>query len=138
VNKKDTANAAGADGFRYPTTPARVQFSIWPGGANTSAPGTIEWAGGPINFNDPDYKSAGNFWASIQEVTIKCADDKAPAQDTTGYVYGNGTKPTSPNVAFTNTSTLVNAAMPGALAVPAHTMGALVLAVVGALAAQLL
>ena len=33
--------------------------SLWPAGINTSAPGTIEWSGGLINWNDPDYTSAG-------------------------------------------------------------------------------
>ena len=34
--------------------------SLWPAGINTSAPGTIEWAGGMINWQDPEYQSAGN------------------------------------------------------------------------------
>lgn len=38
---------------------AFVAPSLWPAGINTSAPGTVQWAGGMINWNDPDYQSAG-------------------------------------------------------------------------------
>lgn len=44
---------------QYPDTPSRVQLSLWPAGINTSAAGTVQWAGGMINWNDPDYVSAG-------------------------------------------------------------------------------
>jgi beta-glucanase (GH16 family) len=65
VKKSDTQDAGGADGFKYPSTPARIQLSIWPGGAPTEAPGTIQWAGGPIDFSNPDYASAGHFYATV-------------------------------------------------------------------------
>lgn len=34
---------------------------IWPAGINGTAPGTIDWAGGMINWDDPDYKAAGSL-----------------------------------------------------------------------------
>jgi beta-glucanase (GH16 family) len=139
VKKADSADSAGADGYKYPSTPSRVQLSIWPGGLNTSAPGTIAWAGGPINFNDPDFVAAGHFYASVKDVTVKCADPQTPGSNITGYVYGTGASSTKPSVSFTNASTLVKSgALPRALAMPAHTLGALALAVVGAMAANLL
>jgi beta-glucanase (GH16 family) len=95
VNKNDTAAADGANGYKYPSTPARIQLSIWPGGANTSAPGTIKWAGGPINFNDPDYVAAGgHFYASVAEVDVTCNDPVAAPQGATGYVYGTNASTT--------------------------------------------
>lgn len=55
--------------YEYPTTPARVQLSLWPAGINTSAQGTVEWAGGMIDWNDPDYVAAGQFSAIVSEVS---------------------------------------------------------------------
>ncbi|KAF8889590.1 concanavalin A-like lectin/glucanase domain-containing protein [Infundibulicybe gibba] len=56
VNQADNVDSTGLS--RYPNTPSRIQLSIWPAGINTSAPGTVEWAGGMISWNDPDYVSA--------------------------------------------------------------------------------
>jgi len=51
INKADTLK----DGvYQYPTTPARVQLSIWPAGIS-SMQGTVQWAGGMMNWQDPDY-----------------------------------------------------------------------------------
>lgn len=33
--------------------------SIWPAGISSEPQGTVQWAGGMINWNDPDYISAG-------------------------------------------------------------------------------
>ncbi|KAI0947732.1 hypothetical protein AcW1_009416 [Taiwanofungus camphoratus] len=52
-----TDNSTGVS--KYPNTPSRIELSLWPAGINTSAPGTVQWAGGMINWNDPDYQSAG-------------------------------------------------------------------------------
>jgi len=93
---------------RYPSTPSRVQLSIWPAGISGSPPGTVQWAGGMINWNDPDYKSAGNFYVRVQSVTIKCADPKRPAANITSYVYGPNTSDSTPSIAFSNRSTLLS------------------------------
>ncbi|KAJ9150881.1 Glycoside hydrolase family 16 protein [Pleurostoma richardsiae] len=63
----DTANQ-----WDYPQTPARVQLSIWPGGADTNAKGTIDWAGGPIDWDSEDIKNYGYDYATFGEVTIEC------------------------------------------------------------------
>jgi beta-glucanase (GH16 family) len=94
VKKTDYADPTGANGYKYPSTPSRIQLSIWPGGLNTSAPGTIKWAGGPINFNDPDFKAAGHFYASVAEVNVTCADPIVPPQGATGYIYGKNASAT--------------------------------------------
>jgi beta-glucanase (GH16 family) len=95
---------------QYPSTPSRVQLSMWPAGISSSAPGTVEWAGGMINWNDPDYVSAGNFYALVSSVTVKCGD--APGPNITSYVYGSNTTASTPSISFSNRSTLVNAAGP--------------------------
>lgn len=73
-------------------TPSRIQLSIWPAGIAASAQGTIDWAGGMIDWSDPDYVANGYFWNTVQSVKVTCASDPDQALDTTGWAYsGNGT-----------------------------------------------
>lgn len=76
----------------YPTTPSRVQVSIWPGGIPANAPGTIEWAGGLIQWNEPEYRQAGYYWNTLKSVSVQCAAETQAQRGTTGWVYmGNDT-----------------------------------------------
>jgi len=97
---------------QYPSTPSRVQLSLWPAGIASSAPGTVTWAGGMIDWTDPDYVSAGQFSALVKSVTIKCADPQQAGTNTdvTSYTYGDNTTSGSPDVGLSNSSTLVNGA----------------------------
>lgn len=72
---------------KYPSTPSRIQISIWPAGISTSAQGTIDWAGGLINWQDPDYTTNGYFWNTVQSVDVTCATDGSISSGTTGYMY---------------------------------------------------
>ncbi|KAH9946909.1 concanavalin A-like lectin/glucanase domain-containing protein [Amylocystis lapponica] len=112
-----TDNSTGVS--RYPNTPSRVEISIWPAGINTSAQGTIEWAGGLINWDDPDYKSAGHFYSVVESVSITCNDPTTAAGDVTSYVYGSNSTAFTPSIAFSNETT-VN----GALGAGARVWGA--------------
>lgn len=105
--KSDTWNAT-AQQWDFPQTPARVQLSIWPGGLASNAPGTIEWAGGPIDWssNAPDIAANGYYYAQFKSVTVDCFNaTSAPGTNTgTSYTYNsvlgtnntvvNGDKPT--------------------------------------------
>lgn len=42
-------------GYNYPQTPMTVRLGIWPGGDPSQSNGTIEWAGGEINYDDVPY-----------------------------------------------------------------------------------
>jgi beta-glucanase (GH16 family) len=95
----------------YPTTPSRVQLSLWPAGIPGSAPGTVDWSGGMINWQDPDYVSAGHFYALVNSVTIKCADPQTVTANTTSYVFSGNRSDTSPTILYTNHSTMVNGAL---------------------------
>ncbi|WYZ39703.1 hypothetical protein EsH8_IV_000044 [Colletotrichum jinshuiense] len=75
--RSDTWNAT-AQQWDFPQTPARVQLSIWPGGAETNAKGTVDWAGGPINWDHEDIKTAGYFYAMVKDVEISCYNAKNP------------------------------------------------------------
>lgn len=132
VTRESTVDSAGV--AHYPSTPSRIQLSLWPAGINSSAPGTVQWAGGMIDWSNTDYTTAGHFWASVQSVEVVCADPVKPNANITAYVYGANSSTFTPSVSFSNQSTLVNAA--GAVASPRGVwavLGAAAALVVGAL-----
>jgi Glycosyl hydrolases family 16 len=47
------ADAVG--GLNYPQTPMTVRLGIWPGGDPSEPQGTVEWAGGAINYDAGPY-----------------------------------------------------------------------------------
>ncbi|CAI6093237.1 hypothetical protein V2G26_017806 [Clonostachys chloroleuca] len=71
--RKDTWNATSQN-WGFPQTPSRVQLSLWPGGLETNPQGTIDWAGGKINWDAEDIKKVGFFYAEVESVTIECYD----------------------------------------------------------------
>ncbi|RDA94498.1 hypothetical protein CP533_2758 [Ophiocordyceps camponoti-saundersi (nom. inval.)] len=105
--RKDTWNETSQQ-WQFPQTPARVQLSIWPGGLASNAKGTIEWAGGEINWNDEDIQKAGYFYATVAEVTIECYDAKNGPGTHNGksYTY-NEAKGTNDTVVDGNKSTVL-------------------------------
>jgi len=118
LNKEDTLSPDGSY-YMYPSTPARVQLSIWPAGIPSEAPGTVQWAGGMIPWNDPDYVAQGHYSIIIKSVNIQCAPETAQTVTNTGalppnpqsYVYTkNDSSGHIPQVFISNESTNVNAA----------------------------
>ncbi|KAJ7510498.1 glycoside hydrolase family 16 protein, partial [Mycena galericulata] len=92
---------------QFPNTPSRIQLSLWPAGTNASHPGTIQWAGGMINWGDSDYTAAGgHFTARVKSIAVKCGDRTPPGPSVQGYVYSGGTH-SNPTIAFTDKSTLI-------------------------------
>ncbi|CAG58178.1 UTR2 [Nakaseomyces glabratus] len=75
--------------YEFPQTPSRIQISIWPGGNATSAPGTIAWAGGAINWDAPDIQDPGYYYMMVQEANITCYDPPANVKKngTKSYIY---------------------------------------------------
>jgi len=63
-----------------------------------------------INWDDPDYKSAGHFYASINKVTIKCSTASTPTgANITSYIYGGSKNQSAiPTITYSNHSTLLN------------------------------
>jgi len=107
VNKSNTVVNGTA---QYPTTPARVQLSVWPAGINTSAPGTIQWSGGMINWSDPDYTAAGGHFAAVFEsVSVTCATPLNPS-NARSYVYSGLNAQGVPIAYVSNATTVINAA----------------------------
>lgn len=76
--KKDTWNSTSKN-WEFPQTPSRLQLSIWPGGLASNAKGTIDWAGGEMDWDHQDIKNTGYFYATFNSVEIECYNaDSAP------------------------------------------------------------
>lgn len=69
--RSDTWNAT-SNQWAYPQTPSRVQLSLWPAGLASNGQGTIDWAGGLVDWNSADIKNNGYYYASFSEVTVNC------------------------------------------------------------------
>jgi len=128
IKKSDTIDSGGI--AHYPSTPSAIELSIWPAGINTSAPGTVQWAGGMINWDDPDYKAAGHFYTLIKKVSIQCADPQSPGPNVTSYVYGTNSSKDTPSVSFSNASVLVNGAPLASVPLPRTIAVGIILAFV--------
>jgi hypothetical protein len=99
VKKRSETWNASANQWDYPQTPARVQLSIWPGGADTNAAGTISWAGGPIDWNGDDIKTNGYYYATFGEIEIKCFNAPSAPGTNRGVSYTfNAVKATNDTV----------------------------------------
>jgi len=128
INKSQTIDSSGIP--HYPSTPSRIELSIWPAGISSSPQGTVKWAGGMINWNDPDYQSAGDFYARINSVSITCAQNVSANSNITSYVYGgNASNHNIPTILLSNRTTLLNGSA-GRLALQSG-MGGMVLLTAG-------
>lgn len=58
-------DASALGGRNYPQTPCQVKISNWPAGTKTAEQGTIEWAGGLVDY------SKGPFTMSVQRVRVQ-------------------------------------------------------------------
>merc|ERR1712098_757626 len=73
---------------KYPQTPARVQLSLWPGGLPTNGKGTIDWAGGLVDFdNNVDIKTNGYYYATFESVTMGCYNATSAPGTNNGVSY---------------------------------------------------
>lgn len=112
IQKEDTLNPETGV-YQYPSTPSRIQLSIWPAGIESSPPGTVQWAGGMIDWSDPDYTAAGQFYATVQSVEVKC-NNQQTGVNLTSYVYENSSSIAEPLIAYTNRSTSLKGGAMGA------------------------
>jgi hypothetical protein len=87
VNRKDTWNAT-SNRFDYPQTPARIMLSLWPAGLPSNEKGTIDWAGGEIDWNSP-YMQNGYYYAMVKSVSVECYDPPSGAKGdgSKSYIY---------------------------------------------------
>lgn len=92
----------------FPQTPARLELSLWPGGLASNAEGTIEWAGGEIDWNSQDMQNPGYYYATFSNVSITCYDPPSGANvhGNNAYIYTNSAL-TNDTVEIVNNSTVL-------------------------------
>lgn len=71
----------------FPQTPARVQLSLWPAGLASNGQGTVDWAGGLVDWNSQDIQSNGYYYATFESVTISCYNATSAPGTNTGASY---------------------------------------------------
>ncbi|KAJ4982900.1 cell wall glucanase [Stagonosporopsis vannaccii] len=110
LDRKDTWNGTSGR-FDYPQTPSRIMLSLWPAGLPTNEKGTVDWAGGEIDWNSP-YMQNGYYFARFQEVTVDCYDPpkgiKTPGSKVYEYTDYAGTNNT---VQITNDEVILGSLM---------------------------
>ncbi|RMZ92135.1 hypothetical protein DV736_g627, partial [Chaetothyriales sp. CBS 134916] len=106
LNRNDTWNAT-ADRYSYPQTPGQVQLSLWPAGLSSNGQGTVDWAGGLIDW-DSQYMVNGYYYASFDSIDVECYDPPSGAnvQGSKAYIYTDDSL-TNSSVEITNNSTIL-------------------------------
>jgi beta-glucanase (GH16 family) len=105
--REDTWNET-ANQWDFPQTPSRVQLSIWPGGADTNLQGTIDWAGGPIDWDSEYIKEHGYYYATFGEIEVTCFDtDKPPGTNKGKSYWYNDYRATNDTVEDGDKSTII-------------------------------
>lgn len=106
--RTDTWNAT-TNQWQYPQTPARVQLSLWPAGLASNGQGTIDWAGGLVDWNSQDIQSAGYYYAAFESVTVSCYNATSSLGTNTGVSYTyNGYTGTNDTVVDGNKATVLS------------------------------
>lgn len=91
LKKSDTYNSTSGV-YEFPQTPSRLQLSIWPAGDTTkNAVGTVEWAGGAIDWDATDFTDPGYLSVNIDTVEVECYTPPDGTDVTSGdqvsYIY---------------------------------------------------
>ncbi|KAL9115699.1 MAG: hypothetical protein Q9227_000067 [Pyrenula ochraceoflavens] len=106
LQRSSTWNAT-ANRYDYPQTPARVQLSLWPAGTSKSAPGTVAWAGGLIDWHS-QYMSNGYYYAAFSSIKLECYDPPqgANVQGDKSYIFTDSSM-TNSTVEVSNKDTVL-------------------------------
>ena len=118
-------------GTSYPRSPSRIQFSTWAGGNATNPEGTIEWAGGLIDWDTPEYEEQGFYSQEIKQFNVQCASldslnltsvsGNGTSGNVTSFVYTGANSSQTLEPAFgTSTAPLRILADPGADGYPGY------------------
>ena len=107
LNREDTWNET-ANRYSYPQTPGQIQLSLWPAGLASNGQGTINWAGGLVEWNS-QYMVNGYYYAAFDSVEIKCYDPPsgAASNGSKSYVYTDDLM-TNSSIETTNLNTVLS------------------------------
>lgn len=86
LKKSDTWNEEKSR-YQFPQSPARLQMSIWPAGLPSAAQGTIDWAGGVIDWNSEDIQQEGYYYATVGQIDVECYQPPAGTPQTGDNAY---------------------------------------------------
>lgn len=106
--KRDSTYNDTTKQYDYPQTPSRVQLSLWPGGLPSNGEGTIEWAGGLVNWDDSSSMSNGYYYAMVKDLSVTCYDP--PHGDDSGNnkaYYYTSTAGTEDSVSIGTNNTII-------------------------------
>lgn len=84
-------------------------MSLWPAGLQTNGQGTVDWAGGLVDW-DSQYMSNGYYYASVSDLTVECYDPPDGFNKNYGsaaYYYQNSFG-TNDTVAIGNNNTVLS------------------------------
>lgn len=107
--KSETWNATG-NRYEFPQSPSRLQLSIWPGGSDKNPKGTVDWAGGAIDWkNHEDLKNNGYYYTTLSEISIQChkADKGQPGSHSGTSYYFKDAKATNDTVVDSDKPTIL-------------------------------
>lgn len=80
--KRDDTYNASTKTYHFPQTPSSIYLSLWPGGSSKNGEGTIQWAGGPIDWSMQELVGKpGYLWAAIDWISIKCYNSPKLPED---------------------------------------------------------
>ncbi|KAK2733392.1 hypothetical protein FQN57_002132 [Myotisia sp. PD_48] len=106
--KRDSTFNKTSNQYHYPQSPSRVQLSLWPAGLPTNGKGTVDWAGGLVDWNHQDVKTHGYYYSIVDEVKVECYDPPANAkiEGDVSYIY-TSVKGTEDTVKITDKETVL-------------------------------
>lgn len=81
VDGQEIRKAEIGDPAKWPQTPMQVKIGIWAGGHPDNSEGTIEWAGGPTNFDDAPFTA----WYKSLKIVDYCGGKDAAEE----YVWSD-------------------------------------------------
>jgi hypothetical protein len=84
--KRDETYNDTTKAYMFPQTPSRIQLSLWPAGLPSNGKGTIEWAGGLVNW-DSQYMQNGYYYAMVNDVQVECYDPPSGKGSGDTYYY---------------------------------------------------
>ncbi|KAM0720234.1 hypothetical protein Q7P37_004370 [Cladosporium fusiforme] len=106
LKRDDTYNETTKQ-HNYPQTPSRVQLSLWPGGLPSNGKGTIEWAGGLVDWDDSEYMPNGYYYAEVKDISVTCYDPPNKQNSNGNSYYYSSVDGTEDTVVIGNNGTTI-------------------------------
>ncbi|KAF2678830.1 glycoside hydrolase family 16 protein [Lentithecium fluviatile CBS 122367] len=102
TKKSETWNST-SNRFDYPQTPSRIMISLWPAGLSSNGEGTIEWAGGLIDWQSK-YMQNNMYVAVVSDVSVECYDPPSgiTKKGSKVYKYTDAKNPTNNTIQITD------------------------------------